>query len=55
MSLFKVSKTAKSRHIGTYHYDPINAKYAKEVMGSGYHIYQKIGKEFGKTSWVKVM
>ena len=55
MSLFKVSKTARAKHIGTYHYDLINAKYAKDEAGSGYHIYQKIGKEFGKTSWTKVM
>ena len=55
MSLYKISLTAKSGHIGTYHYDLINAKYAKDEAGYRYHIYQKVGKEFGKTSWIKVM
>ncbi len=55
MSLYKVSLTARSGHIGTYHYDLINAKYAKEEVGYRYHIYQKVMTEFGKTSWIKVM
>jgi len=55
MSLYKISLTAKSRHIGSYHNDLINAKYAKEEAGYRYHIYQKVGKEFGRTSWIKVM
>jgi len=52
--LFKVSKTARSGHIGTYHYDLINAKYVKDEAGSGYHIYRKDKTEFGM-KWTKVM
>jgi len=54
--LYKVSKTLKSRHIGTFHYDLINAKYAKDKAGSSYHIYAKepIGTS-GKHKWVMVM
>lgn len=53
--LYKISKTSKSRHIGTYHYDLINAKYAKDEAGSEYHIYQKVKNMSGRTSWIKVM
>ena len=55
MPLLKISRTARSKHLGTYHYDLINAKFAKDVAGSGYHVYQKVTTEFGKTSWILVM
>ena len=54
MSLFKVSKTARAKHIGTYHYDLINAKYAKDEVGSEYHIYRRDPTTFGM-KWTKVM
>jgi len=54
--LYKISRTVKSKHIGTFHYDIINAKYAKQKAGSGYHIYgrEPIGIS-GKTKWVLIM
>lgn len=55
MSLFKVSKTARAMHLGTYHYDLIHAKYEKERAGSGYHIYVKYTQPYNKTQWQKVM
>ncbi len=48
MVLYKVSKTARAKHVGTYHYDLLNAKYAKDKAGSEYHIYRKDGMKWKK-------
>lgn len=54
MTLYKVSKTARAKHIGTYHNDKSVALSAKQIAGYEYHIYRKDPTTFGM-KWIKVM
>lgn len=50
MSKFKVSKTARSTHIGSYHFDKEIALSAKQMAGYEYHVYRKVAN-----IWVKIV
>jgi hypothetical protein len=52
MTLYKVSKTARARHIGTYHNDKSVALSAKQIAGYEYHLYVKYDP---REKWMKVV
>jgi hypothetical protein len=54
MVLYKVSKTARAKHIGTYHNDKSIALSAKQIAGYEYHLYKKVSTTFG-SKWEKVV
>ena len=56
MALYKVARTARSKHVGAFCKDAIEAKYIKERAGIEYHIYELQGKVgSGKVKWVMIM
>ncbi len=56
MTLYKLARTAKSKHIGSLYNNVVDINTARVKAGSGYHVYTLEGNiNTGKLKWIMLV